>query len=397
MTFEEITLLHRLTEHLSISKSVTDLCSLSVNWLADVIPAKSVAIWFESISDLHEPARVGARRGRKPVLIAHGKCPLRARASSAGSSSGSGPRVASEPLVLNRGATSSPTWFYPDIREIISVPIREGNRLFGWLLALNHTGAGDITNSEAEFGTVEACLMASVATILGIHCGNIALYHEQSEFFGSVVRALTSAIDAKDPYTCGHSDRVARLCRVPGPAAGLRQGGSEHDLPVGPAARHRQDRHRRQRAAQARPAHARRARAHQDASRAGLPDSRRRQAARQGAARRAPSPRSVERRRLPGRPEGRGDARSWPAIVAVADSIDAMSSDRPYRKGMPDEKLDTILRDGAGKQWDPKIVDAVFQVRDDLRRIGQEERKPLSLDVTHWQAETEMMGQIAAV
>ena len=53
--------------------------------------------------------------------------------------------------------------------------------------------------------------MASVATILGIHCGNIALYHEQAEFFASVVRALTSAIDAKDPYTCGHSDRVARL------------------------------------------------------------------------------------------------------------------------------------------------------------------------------------------
>ena len=64
-------------------------------------------------------------------------------------------------------------------------------------------------------------------------------------------------------------------------------------------------------------------------------------------------------------------------IVAVADSIDAMSSDRPYRKGMPDEKLDAILRDGAGKQWDPKIVEAAFQVRDELRRIGKEERQPL--------------------
>ena len=135
-----------------------------------------------------------------------------------------GPRVATEPVVLNRGATSSPTWFYPDVREIISVPIREGNRLFGWLLALNHTGAGDITNSEAEFGTVEACLMASVATILGIHCGNIALYHEQSEFFSSVVRALTSAIDAKDPYTCGHSDRVARLSVCLARAVGLQHG-----------------------------------------------------------------------------------------------------------------------------------------------------------------------------
>ena len=73
--------------------------------------------------------------------------------------------------------------------------------------------------------------------------------------------------------------------------------------------------------------------------------------------------------------------------MAVADSIDAMSSDRPYRKGMPDEKLDAILRDGAGKQWDPKIVEAAFHVRDELRRIGKDDRKPLELDVDDWQAE----------
>jgi putative nucleotidyltransferase with HDIG domain len=74
-------------------------------------------------------------------------------------------------------------------------------------------------------------------------------------------------------------------------------------------------------------------------------------------------------------------------IVAVADSIDAMSSDRPYRKGMSDEKLDSILRDGAGKQWDETIVDAAFSVRDELRRIGKEERHPLSLDVMDWHAD----------
>ncbi len=209
MTFEEITLLHRLTEHLSISKSVTDICEMSVNWLGDVIPAKSVAIWFSSFEHLqsqHAPRRQTASRCSFRTAI------VRCRKEDCQQFiERLGPRVATEPLVLNRGATSSPTWFYPDVREIISVPIREGNRLFGWMVALNHTGAGDITNSEAEFGTVEACLMASVATILGIHCGNIALYHEQSDFFSSVVRALTSAIDAKDPYTCGHSDRVARL------------------------------------------------------------------------------------------------------------------------------------------------------------------------------------------
>jgi HD-GYP domain-containing protein (c-di-GMP phosphodiesterase class II) len=82
-------------------------------------------------------------------------------------------------------------------------------------------------------------------------------------------------------------------------------------------------------------------------------------------------------------------------IVAVADSIDAMSSDRPYRKGMPDEKLDAILRDGAGKQWDPKIIEAAFHVRNELRRIGQEDRRPLALDVEHWQSESPTASQPA--
>jgi HD-GYP domain-containing protein (c-di-GMP phosphodiesterase class II) len=71
-------------------------------------------------------------------------------------------------------------------------------------------------------------------------------------------------------------------------------------------------------------------------------------------------------------------------FVAVADSIDAMSSDRPYRKGIPDEKLDKILRDGAGRQWDPQVINAVFQVRDELRHIGESDREPLSLDVADW-------------
>ncbi len=385
MTFEEITLLHRLTEHLSIAKSATDLCDLSVNWLADVIPAKSVAIWFESMGNLHEGHAIGQGQGSGPVLIAHGHCPLEQHEFSKFIER-LGPRVATEPLVLNRGATGSPTWFYPTVREIISVPIRESNRLFGWLLALNHTGAGDITNSEVEFGTVEACLMASVATILGIHCGNIALYHEQSDFFSSVVRALTSAIDAKDRYTCGHSDRVARLSVCLARQLGCDKNdlntiylsGLLHDI-----------------------------------GKIGINDS----------VLRKPGPLTPEElEHIKTHPElgcrildgvkqldkvlpvvrhhheawnGRGYPDGLKAdetpllarIVAVADSIDAMSSDRPYRKGIDDDRLDSILRDGAGQQWDAKIIDAVFQVREDLRRIGKEERKPLSLDVDRWQAE----------
>jgi putative nucleotidyltransferase with HDIG domain len=384
MTFEEITLLHRLTERLSIAKSVTDLCSLSVNWLADVIPAKSVAIWFESVTDLHDP-HTFAHGTDQAMLISHGDCPLN-QDEFLKFMERLGPRVSSEPLVLNRGATSSPTWYYPDVREIISVPIREGNRLFGWLIALNHTGAGDITNSEAEFGTVEACLMASVATILGIHCGNIALYHDQSEFFSSVVRALTSAIDAKDPYTCGHSDRVARLSVAIARQLGCDKddlntiylSGLLHDIgkigindgvlrkpgPLTPEEFEHIKQH---------PELGCRILDGVKELDKVLPIVRHHHEAWNGAG--YPSKLKAE------------DTPFLARIVAVADSIDAMSSDRPYRKGMDDEKLDSILRDGAGKQWDPKIIEAAFEVRDELRVIGKEERRPLSLDVENWQSE----------
>jgi putative nucleotidyltransferase with HDIG domain len=384
MTFEEITLLHRLTEHLSISKSVADICELSVNWLGDVIPAQAVAIWFESFDYIDDQRTLGQTEDGEAALIAHGECPL-SKDELAKFMERLGPNVATEPVVLNRGATSSPTWYYPNVREIISVPIREGNRVFGWLLAVNHTGAGDITNSEGEFGTVEACLMASVATILGIHCGNIALYHEQSEFFSSVVRALTSAIDAKDPYTCGHSDRVARLAVCLARQLGcslddlntIYLSGLLHDIgKIGI------DDNVLRKPGALTPAEFEHIKTHPELGCRILdgvkqldkvmPVVRHHHEAWNGA----------------GYPAGlKADETPFLArVVAVADSIDAMSSDRPYRKGMSDEKLDAILRDGAGKQWDPKIVEAAFQVREELRHIGKDERRPLSLDVDNWHA-----------
>jgi HD-GYP domain-containing protein (c-di-GMP phosphodiesterase class II) len=47
-------------------------------------------------------------------------------------------------------------------------------------------------------------------------------------------------------------------------------------------------------------------------------------------------------------------------IIAVADSFDAMTTDRPYRKGMSAQDALQILREGRGEQWDASIVDAFF-------------------------------------
>lgn len=57
-------------------------------------------------------------------------------------------------------------------------------------------------------------------------------------------------------------------------------------------------------------------------------------------------------------------------IVAIADSYDAMQSDRPYRAGMPRDQVEKILRQGAGRQWDPDLIDVYFENRDEIARVS---------------------------
>ena len=45
------------------------------------------------------------------------------------------------------------------------------------------------------------------------------------------------------------------------------------------------------------------------------------------------------------------------ALLSIVDSFDAMTSTRPYRDGMPKERALEILREGAGVQWDPALVE----------------------------------------
>jgi putative nucleotidyltransferase with HDIG domain len=49
-------------------------------------------------------------------------------------------------------------------------------------------------------------------------------------------------------------------------------------------------------------------------------------------------------------------------ILAVADVFDALNSDRPYRKGMPLEKVLGIIQQESGRQFDPVIVEALMNV-----------------------------------
>jgi HD-GYP domain-containing protein (c-di-GMP phosphodiesterase class II) len=58
-------------------------------------------------------------------------------------------------------------------------------------------------------------------------------------------------------------------------------------------------------------------------------------------------------------------------IFAVADALDAMTTDRPYRRALPWDAASRELVAQAGTQLDPQVVEA-FAVREaELQRINR--------------------------
>ena len=69
-----------------------------------------------------------------------------------------------------------------------------------------------------------------------------------------------------------------------------------------------------------------------------------------------------------GYPEGlkNGEIPLAAKIVAIADTYHALTSDRPYRKGMNIEKAISILEEGAGSQWDADLIRTFISIAPSL-------------------------------
>ncbi|MEE8450859.1 MAG: HD-GYP domain-containing protein [Thermoguttaceae bacterium] len=362
-TYEEISLLYRLTQNLRISESDEDLGRMALQWMEEVLPANSFALQFLPIAEQQKSLDHVVRT--ESTLLLHGDCLLDddqfTQLLEHVGTDRTGAGQTNRPVVINRAITNRDDWPFPQIHQMVVVPLVEGENLFVWLSAL-------IQVSDAEFGTVEAKLLNSVAAILGIHSGNIELYRQQSELLAGIVHALTSAIDAKDPYTCGHSDRVARVAvrlaqefdydtetlntiylsgllhdigKIGIQDSVLRKPGKLDDEEFEHIKEHVEIGHRILR----------------DLSKLEevLPVVLYHHESWDGSG----YPKNLGAEEIP----------LAARIVAVADSYDAMSSDRPYRNRMPDEKIDAILREGSNQQWDPEVIDAFFRARDDILAI----------------------------
>jgi HD-GYP domain-containing protein (c-di-GMP phosphodiesterase class II) len=361
-TYEEISLLCRITQSLRLSESDESLSEVALEWLKDIVPANCLAIQLLPVSR-REKQTMRTTRSRS-MLVSNGDCPVD-NAQFSELIAHLNPMKPNEPIVVNRPTTGQPDWPWPRIRQMIAVALADGEHVFGWLAAFNHT-------SDGEFGSVEAGLLSSVAAILGIHSGNIDIYRQQSELLAAIVRSLTSAIDAKDSYTCGHSDRVARIavclaeeldCDVK-TIETLFMAGQLHD--IGKIGINDEV---LQKAGSLSDDEYEHIKQHVEIGHHILHDLAKLEEVLPVVLHHHETwdgcgyPNKLDSDQIP----------LAARILAVADAFDAMSSDRPYRKCLPDDNVDRILRAGAGHQWDPQVVAAFFRVREEIRRICREE------------------------
>lgn len=66
-------------------------------------------------------------------------------------------------------------------------------------------------------------------------------------------------------------------------------------------------------------------------------------------------------------------------ILAVADAYDAMTSDRPYRRAMSPQAACANLESGKGKQFDPAIVDAFVKV---MSKTAEDKSRKYALTIS---------------
>ena len=258
------------------------------------------------------------------------------------------------------------------IDSFILVPIAKGIWHFGWLLAVNKASgdAGGHTAglSEPEFGSFETGLLSAAAVMLAGHARNTDLFRQRELLLIGVIRALVNAIDAKDAYTCGHSDRVARIAMRLAEEVGLDHQnclevymtGLLHDvgkIGVPDAILCKPDKLTDEEFAVVKrhPSIGYQILKHVRQLSYVLPGVLHHHEAMTGG----------------GYPFGlAGESIPLAArILAVADSYDAMTSSRSYRAAMPFDKAEKIIREGAGTQWDAEIVAALLRALDDIHNI----------------------------
>src|SRR6266550_7407992 len=246
------------------------------------------------------------------------------------------------------------------------VPVREGDKLVGAAVVWRDLAAIDRALRQMQMSTSVIIALAALLLWLvlrGVYVRSSRQIMSQSHALGAALaatertydttlQALSNALDVRDSETEGHSRRVveymeliiAQMPVVPGHLATLRRGALLHDI-----------------------------------GKIGVPDNVLRKPAALSESewalmRRHPEHGARIIARIVRHHHERWDGKGYPdglageaiplgaRVFAVADSFDAMTSDRPYRRAMSVEDARREVLRCRGTQFDPHVVDAFMRI-----------------------------------
>lgn len=395
-SFEDSTFLRRLSrfvEYCDTRRTMEDVARFVLPELCEILRLEGLVL-LEAPAD---PPANQAEPGR--VLLSQGN-PTGSEDFWRRTIARLGDSAAKQTFVKNYFGVGPPeTPPIPGLRSLVIAPLLSNGIAYGWILGTNKLPPDDNSPrfllGDDQIGSIEGSLLEATALMLGSHAANCRLFREKESLVVDVIHALVGVIEAKDAYTCGHSDRVALIARRLAEELGLGAGDC-HDIYLAGLLH--------------------------DIGKVGVADDVLLKSSKLSDEEYA----LIKRHPRTGADLLQGlkplaklipgvlhhheayDGSGYPAglagaeiplmarILAVADAYDAMTSSRPYRVGMPKAKADAILRDGAGKQWDATVVEALAAAHQDIDQIGFQWQEHLRQVLNQREAKAESQTAIGA-
>lgn len=339
--YEELRALQEIGNSLNSSIDVPKTLHKVLDHACSLLGAKNASLMLLEPDRQH--LRIREAKGLSEQVIANTRVKLGERVSGKVALQG-------HPVSLPRGLSSSGE----EMEAALCVPLKVSDKVIGVLNVRGHYDSNEFTDDDIDLATRLASMSAAAIE-------NAELHNKLQNLFVESITALANAIDARDPYTRGHSERVAafsvliaeRLNFTAEEIWNLRNAALLHDIgkirirdnilnkpdKLSNEEYEEMQRHAVYGAGIMMPVKSFRPlipyilHHHEWYNGAGYPDRKR-----------------------------GNEIPLCARIICVADSFDAMTSDRPYRKGMPIEKAIKIIRENRGSQFDPDIADIFIEL-----------------------------------
>ncbi|MCJ7729984.1 MAG: HD domain-containing protein [Sedimentisphaerales bacterium] len=210
--YEELVLLHKLSSNMRISESDANYLQIACDSLTEIVFVEGIAILLKKNIAGKEQLVLVAGAG----LIDMDKQMMAALYDRLVTEVSSG----REALLDSKVDSPFKYRWKENIRNIIVVPlygknkaggrftqmVENGRSVMGLMVAINKI-------DKPDFDSTDVKLFNCVANNCAVFIENSRLFADLKGLLIGSLRALTNSIDVKDPYTRGHSERVAFISR----------------------------------------------------------------------------------------------------------------------------------------------------------------------------------------